>query len=115
MSITICIDYDNTYTSDVDAWNEIIGILTKRGHRVICITSRFPQVPLGTFPGEVFYAAGEPKRSFANRMGMKVDIWVDDSPESICDIKFHGSPQSQQRDEIMQQLWTQVRNQWPTG
>lgn len=81
----ICIDYDDTYTTDPVVWSQIIGLLRAAGADVFCISARFPNVPITGFPGEVYYAAGKPKWEFAEEIGKKVDIWIDDWPAVIGD------------------------------
>ncbi len=83
----ISIDYDLTFNLDPSLWTQVIELAQAKGWEVICITSRSEpphsneaQLPDGV---EVFCTDGEPKREFAILNGLSVDIWIDDSPESI--------------------------------
>lgn len=84
----IAIDYDNTYTADPLAWNEVIKILISAHHTVICVTAR-PEImgqPVLDSVGQlvpVLFAGAEWKREYALKRGYKVNVWIDDSPEYI--------------------------------
>jgi hypothetical protein len=81
--IGVCIDYDGTFTTNPAVWTTIIELMRANGADVFCITMRFPNMPISGFPGVVHYAAGQPKQEFARERGLKVDIWVDDTPAGI--------------------------------
>jgi hypothetical protein len=81
----ICVDYDDTFTSNPEVWTKIIEIMRAAGANVFCISLRFPNVPIHDFPGEVHYASGQLKWEFAEANGIKVDIWIDDWPAVIGD------------------------------
>jgi hypothetical protein len=109
--MNICIDYDDTFTTDPITWTKIIELLRASGHNVFCISLRFPNVPITGFPGEVYYACGQHKWEFAEAAGLTVDIWIDDWPAIIgdrSDRKGQLPPQYQQRQNILNNLWAQV-------
>lgn len=85
-----CLDFDNTFTGDVELWSQWAVHAQSRGHRVICITGRresfearrelenaLPKVV------DVFFAYDEPKMDHAGRNGIIVDVWIDDWPDMI--------------------------------
>jgi hypothetical protein len=88
--LTIAIDFDNTFTADVEAWSAVIRELQRHGHQVICVSARHNDVghrqelttalPKGV---PVLLSMSEPKRQYATRQGFAVDIWIDDIPEAI--------------------------------
>ncbi len=83
-----CLDFDNTFTAAPELWTEFCGSAWEKGHRVICITARTnPDKSLVTnvIPPwvEAFFCLGVPKRKFAESIGIKVDVWIDDCPEAI--------------------------------
>lgn len=88
--LTVAIDFDETYTADTQAWAEVIRVLQRSGHVVICVSARRNDIrhrqhlenslPDGVC---VLLSYDEPKRSYAKKQGYDVDIWIDDTPEAI--------------------------------
>jgi hypothetical protein len=102
--IGICIDFDDTFTTNPPVWTAIIEFLRKHGANVFCITLRFPNCPINGFPGEVYYACGQHKWEFAEQNGLRVDIWIDDWPAIIgdrSDRKGKLPPQFYMRQEML--------------
>lgn len=95
---TIAIDHDGTYTTAPEVWNCIVEKLKASGFEVLCITSRFPDCPLPPLPFPVHYACGEPKWEFAHRNGIRVDIWIDDTPYQIGEHPERRGSDWPQRD-----------------
>lgn len=88
MSLTIAIDYDDTFTADPALWVLVIVAAQHRGHKVICVTGRkalpdFTRDPPLPASVPIVLAGAEFKRVAAGRAGYKVDIWIDDMPEMI--------------------------------
>jgi hypothetical protein len=111
----VAIDHDGTYTTDPVAWTKCIDVLKAAGFEVICISSRFPNVPLPPLPVPVYYACGESKWEFAHRHGLAVDIWIDDCPMQIGehpDRRGEGWPQREQRNVIANQVIDNWRRQF---
>lgn len=81
--IGICVDYDETFTTNKPVWTAVINFLREQGANVFCISLRYPNCPITDFPGDVYYAAGQPKWQFAEENGIDVHIWVDDWPTWI--------------------------------
>jgi hypothetical protein len=81
----VCVDYDDTFSTNPELWTKIIEMMREAGAHVFCISLRFPNFPIGNFPGEVYYASGQLKWEFAESLGLKVDIWIDDWPAVIGD------------------------------
>ena len=81
----IALDYDDTYTSDPDLWDAFVALAQARGHAIVCVTFRFPTMPIERpIPGvEVFYTGGAPKARYMEEQQLKPDIWIDDWPELI--------------------------------
>ena len=92
---TIALDFDRTFTSDVEFWRFFIQHAVKRGHKVICVTGRtesaFSRHELLTTFGPATYAMltscifcnHSPKRERTRALGYTIDIWIDDMPEGI--------------------------------
>lgn len=91
--LLISIDYDKTFTAAPGLWRSFIADATARGNRVCCITRRaddeknreelrlaFADLDVA----QVLLAGPErQKRQAATEAGLAVDIWIDDSPETI--------------------------------
>lgn len=97
----IAIDFDDTFTLDVAAWTTVIAVLQAAGHTVVCVTSRHRSDETeaefaSLLPGTVksFFAAGTSKKSYMMSVGIDVDVWIDDSPDSI--------PTQQELEDLMQ-------------
>lgn len=92
---TIAIDFDRTFTSDVDFWRLFIQQAVKRGHRVLCVTGRtdtpYSRAQVSGVFGEFTFSLltccifcnHSPKRQTAAARGYDVDIWIDDLPEGV--------------------------------
>lgn len=91
--LTISIDYDQTYTAAPGLWRSFIADATGRGNRVVCITRRedneknreelrlaFADVELSQL---ILAGPERQKRDAAAAAGLTVDIWIDDSPQTI--------------------------------
>lgn len=89
-SLTVAIDFDDTFTADCETWREVILLMQRSGHRVICVSARrndlshrqelTQALPDGVV---VLLSYDTPKRLFAKSQGFDVDIWIDDMPEAI--------------------------------
>ena len=99
----VAIDFDGTFSLNPPAWTEVINTLKMSGAEVICITSRFPNVPISGIPISVYYSCGQPKWEFANERGIAVDVWIDDMPSCIG-----GPPIEPGQAKIRRDLMRQV-------
>jgi acid phosphatase class B len=87
----IALDYDQTFTLDPDFWREVIHKAKEKGHDIRVVTSRWPEKEPGVCKiiSQMFtdipihFTCKKPKRQFMKKLGLKVDVWIDDRPESI--------------------------------
>lgn len=91
----IAIDYDETYDMDSHFWESFVQMAEVRGHKVICVTCRAlppgsadPHERVPSFP--VYCTANQQKRPFMEALGIHVDVWIDDFPESIASYAQSG-------------------------
>jgi hypothetical protein len=89
----LALDYDQTYTLDPSAWNEVISTMQLNGHDIRVVTVRSPEhdrtEPLIALEKivPVFYTNGVAKRWWLSHFGggFMPDVWIDDKPESILE------------------------------
>jgi hypothetical protein len=89
----IALDYDDTYTADVEFWQQYITLARDHGHRVLCVTSRDPSpgnkatvLPCDSngFGIPVYFTNQCAKRWYMETVWKtEVDVWIDDLPERI--------------------------------
>lgn len=108
----VAIDFDGTYSSNPAMWQSIVDILKANQVDVVCITARFPNVPLPPMPVPVYYTCGQMKWEFAQEKGIPVDIWIDDIPECIGGTGMEPG-QVQQRRALVRQFFDQNFNAGP--
>ena len=90
--MNIAIDYDGTYGEDVEMWKEIIHLMKDSGHKVYCITKRYrhlasdikKNLPSGV---PIIFVKTKYKTDTTNKMRLKVDVWIDDKPSTISQIR----------------------------
>lgn len=88
--MNIALDYDKTYDADPGLWESFIETAGICGHQVIIVTLRNGQLDTTPYLEElgkripVYYTDGLPKREALLAFnGKKIDIWIDDRPETI--------------------------------
>lgn len=78
------LDYDDTYTKDPRFWNSFIVLAKNHGHEISIVTYRDKSLPIDhELPIPVVYTGYRAKRKFMEDLGSPIDIWIDDSPETI--------------------------------
>lgn len=106
----IGLDYDDTFTADVDFWCQVVALGRLRGHRFVCVTARReppdaerePHIPM-----PVVCAGSDWKDVAAKRAGHVVDVWIDDLPELIRPeglLRFDDSPSAIQLQTLSRML-----------
>jgi hypothetical protein len=86
----IAIDFDDTLTADSKLWGDFIRSAKTLGHRVICVTARRDTDDNNESVRDwmishgielpVYFTSLESKVEHAKKIGLKVDIWIDDDP-----------------------------------
>ena len=101
-SLTIAIDFDNTWTADPDAWYAFYVIMRDRGHQVIIATGRsersddMDRFPLPEGMPVIFCGRGY-KEPATRAAGYHVHIWIDDLP---CFIQPPRLPKESPTSEL---------------
>jgi hypothetical protein len=87
----IAIDFDETLTRDSQLWAQFIATAESLGHRCICITARrqtedniesideWMRMHGVSLP--VYFTGLASKVEHAKKIGLEVDIWIDDDPK----------------------------------
>jgi hypothetical protein len=105
--MNIGLDFDLTFTADEPFWRQFIANAHVAGHSVWIVTCRrdcdenreevfgaeitnfpssiAPRTGLKTYRHK--FTSGSPKRWFMDKQGIKIDIWIDDQPETIINGK----------------------------
>lgn len=90
--MNIAIDFDDTYTQDPDLWFKFIDQCYIAEHNVWIVTARPDDGDNFDIESSrsvllqkvnVIYTGYQPKRNFCKKLGIEIDVWIDDSPEVI--------------------------------
>lgn len=85
------LDFDGTYTADPIMWEKWIDMVTSMGHEVYCVSfrphRRMQKVydSVGRVIGQerCISTNGIAKKKYVDSIGLKIDIWIDDTPEML--------------------------------
>jgi pyridoxine 5'-phosphate synthase PdxJ len=90
----IAIDFDDTLTADPVMFRTLIAVTQSFGHRVICVTARRDTEEnrecLSDWMKEhgidlyTHFTSLASKVDHMQRIGVKVDIWIDDDPRKCA-------------------------------
>jgi HK97 family phage prohead protease len=96
-TLTVSIDYDDTFSAAPGMWRSWILDAATRGHRILCISRREDTdanrgellVAFQGLPVDKVILCGPKtqKRAAAQAAGLEVDVWIDDRPEAIPDSR----------------------------
>ena len=84
--MNISLDYDNTYTCDPKAWNDVIDVLQAAGHSIYVVTMRSKAEgkpvteALASRVEGIFFTDRKAKKTFMFDRGIRIDVWIDDMP-----------------------------------
>lgn len=97
----IAIDYDNTFSLFKEELTEFVKLLKAKGHNVHLVTARDEKLEpieddLSIFD-IVFYTSGKAKASV-----VRADLWVEDSPITLCCDFVPGAAHAQPSRAIHQ-------------
>lgn len=88
-SKVVAIDFDETISDNPGTWLSVMRALELGGYTVYVVTWRFPHTApedlqfLVDKGYKIFYTGLKAKKSFMERLGIKVDIFIDDNPFAI--------------------------------
>jgi len=106
----IALDYDGTYTADIELWDRFIADSRANGHRVFVVTMRFPHEGdeisrrLLSKVDRIIYTSRGAKRRHLERLGHAVHVWIDNHPEHII-----GDASADSLEDVP--LWAQWKAQ----
>lgn len=89
--MNIAIDFDETYSCDPAAWDQVIDVFRSRGHNVYIVTMRKADPWESTevlhyLDGKVdgiFFTGRKAKKNFMYDLGIHISVWCDDNPSFI--------------------------------
>jgi hypothetical protein len=96
----ISIDFDDTFTSDPQAWSNVVNALVASGHEVVCISGRTDDEvnrddlrhALPDSIERIYLCGSVGKKYYAEKNAIPVDVWIDDSPTRIVQAKQRFVP-----------------------
>lgn len=87
MNKNIAIDYDDTLSLNILMWEKIIELFKSFGFNIYVVTyrdsSQFGDIYKFNSIKDYIYTSGKAKKTYCKDMGIEIDIWIDDCPESI--------------------------------
>jgi hypothetical protein len=94
VAVIVAFDIDRTLDLNPRAWSAAIAELRHFGVVCIAVTCRshrdrqviedfFKEQGLYFLKGETYYTEGMSKLRYMQDIGVKVDVWVDDDPQSV--------------------------------
>lgn len=94
LNMLIAIDFDETLTADADLWRNFICTAREIGHRIICVTARRDtddnRATVDNWMHEhgidlyTYYTSLASKIDHMAKIGLTVDIWIDDDPRTCA-------------------------------
>ena len=87
--MNVAIDYDDTYTLDKQLWNHVIKMFIDAGHNVFCVTKRYEEIADDIREDmniPIVYATRSKLEAVVNA-NIRIDVWIDDKPQSIIPYK----------------------------
>lgn len=110
-ALTVSIDFDRTFAADPQMWGEFAKQAVADGNTVVMI-SRRPESDreevissLGDYAesfSQVLLVGGDTlKADAADEAGIKVDVWVDDSPQFIRSLEARAEPDAVDADAVL--------------
>lgn len=85
----ISIDYDETFSLNIDLFLNAAKLFESAGFKVICCTcrnSKFKDEKLQFIEDsgiECYFTSGMAKKDFLLKQGIVVSVWIDDDPKTI--------------------------------
>lgn len=88
--MNIGLDYDDTYSADPELWDAFIDRSIARKHAVYLVTCRrdTPENREDVYVSGIavhrhIFTGLAAKKWFCEELGIKIDVWIDNNPESI--------------------------------
>lgn len=83
----IGLDYDGTVTLDRQFWKAFLHMARAAGHEVFIVTMRREDEEIDLnfqgHSGMVYYTSRQAKKPFMEKMGITIDVWIDDNPHWV--------------------------------
>lgn len=93
MKLNIALDFDDTFTADPELWRKFVLSAEEAGHTVWMVTARRDTADnrdiiskaLGNLEDyvQVIFANLKSKMDHCDSIGLKINIWIDDSPHAV--------------------------------
>jgi hypothetical protein len=89
--LNIAMDYDGTYTASPALFGMLMAYAESLGHRVYVVTMRTESEgdevrrTIGHQAHKVICTSRQGKQAFCERAGVRIDIWIDDMPQTIVE------------------------------
>ncbi len=100
--INIAIDFDNTITADPQLFKHLINSIRMYGHKVYIVTYRYGPISHASnadvwcwkddVDGIIFTGHNAKRKFLYDTHKIKIDIWMDDTPDSITTTEYYNTP-----------------------
>lgn len=113
---TIALDFDATASTNIPFWQNFVKMATGAGYDVYMVTARSPdhleepKMHFGDIVKEIIATSHKAKLPFCQNRGLRIDIFIDDSPWNVYLNIDGSSPKFESLDAMHPDYGTDIAN-----